>query len=100
MIKRVPKIVGGLLAEKFAKKLHERSMHIPAAKGSLEINLVTSWNEQCGIATYSAFLSEELKKNAKLYIACLTKKNALNPYYLILGYKVGRSQDLVHVQFE
>jgi glycosyltransferase involved in cell wall biosynthesis len=100
MIKRAPKKVGKLLAGKFAKKLHERSMHTPGNIDSLSINLVSSWNEQCGIATYSAFLSEELKKKVKLYIACLPKKKALNPYFTILGYTAGRSHDIVHVQFE
>ena len=100
MIKRTPKIVGSLLARKFVKKLNERHMHIPAVNNFFAINLVTSWNKQCGIATYSAFLAEELKKKVKLYITCLPKKNALNPYFMILGYRVGRSHDIVHVQFE
>lgn len=100
MIKSVSKIVGSLLAEKFVKKLHERPLHTPHDNSSLAINLVTSWNKQCGIATYSAFLAEELKKTVKLYITSLPNKNALNPYFMVLGYRVGRSQDLVHVQFE
>ena len=100
MIKRVPKIVGSLLARKFVKKLHERHIHVPADISPLAINLVTSWNKQCGIATYSTFLAEELKKKVKLYITCLPKKNALNPYFMILGYRAGRSHDIVHVQFE
>ena len=100
MIKRIPKKMGRLLAGKFVKKLHERRMHVPADNNSLAINLVTSWDKQCGIATYSAFLAEELRKNAKVYIAGLPKKHALNPYYAILGHEVARSQDIIHVQFE
>ena len=100
MIKLTAKIVGLLLIGKLAKKLHERPMYIPDANHALSINLVTSWNKQCGIATYSSFLTEELKKNAKVYITSLHKKIVLNPYFLILGYRVGRSQDIVHVQFE
>ena len=100
MIKRIQKRVGSLLARKFVKKLYDRHMHIPDANSSLAINLVTSWNKQCGIATYSAFLAEELKKTVKVYITSLPKKNALNPYFMILGYRVGHSHDLVHVQFE
>ena len=100
MIKRIPKKLGRLLAGKFVKKLHERRMHVPADNDSLAINLVTSWDKQCGIATYSAFLAEELKKEAKVYITSLPKKHALNPYFMILGYNVAHSQDIVHVQFE
>ena len=100
MIKSTAKKVGNLVARRFVKKLHERSMHRPAANNFFAANLVTSWNKQCGIATYSAFLAEELKKNVKLYITDLPDKHALNPYFIILGYRVGRSQDLVHVQFE
>ncbi len=100
MIKRIPKKVGRLLAGKFVKKLHERRMHVPADNNSLAVNLVTSWDKQCGIATYSAFLAEELKTEAKVYITSLPKKHALNPYFVMLGYNVAHSQDLVHVQFE
>jgi len=100
MIKSVPKKLGSLLAGKFAKNLHQRHKHVPNIEGPLEINLVTSWNKQCGIATYSAFLAEELQKKVKLYVTSLPTKNALNPCFKILGYSVGSSHDLVHVQFE
>ena len=100
MIKRIPKKLGRLLAGKFVKKLHERRMHVPADNNSLAVNLVTAWDKQCGIATYSAFLAEELKREAKVYVSSLPKKHALNPYFAILGYNVGHSQDIVHVQFE
>src|SRR4030042_6816914 len=100
MIKIVPKKLGSLLVAKFAKKLYQRHMHTPHVEGSLEINLVTSWNKQCGIATYSTFLAEELQKKVKLYITSLPNKNAINPCFKILGYSVGSSHDLVHVQFE
>ena len=100
MVKHTLKIVGSFLAKKFVKKLHERQMYLPNTIHSLSIDLVTSWNKQCGIATYSAFLANELRKNVKVYITNLSKKNALNPYFLILGYRVGRSQDIVHIQFE
>ncbi len=100
MFKSVPKKLGNLVAGKFAKKLNQRHKHAPRAKSQLEINLVTSWNTQCGIANYSAFLAEELRKKVKLFITILPEKNALNPSFMILGYRVGRSNDLVHVQFE
>ena len=100
MIKSVPKKLGSLFDAKFAKKLHQRHRHTPNVEGSLEINLVTSWNKQCGIATYSTFLAEELQKKVNLYITNLPTKNALNPCFKILGYSVGSSHDLVHIQFE
>jgi glycosyltransferase involved in cell wall biosynthesis len=100
MIKPTPKKLGRLLAGKIVKKLHERHKHVPTDNSSLAINLVTSWDKQCGIATYSTFLAEELKRETKVYITSLPKKFALNPYFVILGYNVAHSQDIVHVQFE
>jgi glycosyltransferase involved in cell wall biosynthesis len=99
-IKQIPKKLGSLLAREFFKKFKQRHMHIPLDNNSLSINFVTSWNKQCGIATYSAFLAEELKKNVHLYITALPKENPLSLYFFIQGYEVARSQDLVHVQFE
>jgi glycosyltransferase involved in cell wall biosynthesis len=100
MIKHIPKKLGILLAKEFFKKFKKRHISVPLDSKSLSINLVTSWDKQCGIATYSAFLAEELKKNVHLYITVLPKKNALSLYFFIQGYEVARSQDLVHVQFE
>jgi glycosyltransferase involved in cell wall biosynthesis len=100
MIKQTPKKLGRLIAREFFKKFKQRHMHISPDNNSLSINLVTSWDKQCGIATYSAFLAEELKKNVHLYITALPKKNPLSLYFFMQGYEVARSQDLVHVQFE
>jgi glycosyltransferase involved in cell wall biosynthesis len=100
MIKSVPKKMGSLLIAKVAKRLHHRHNHALNIEGSLEINLVTTWNKKCGISTYSTFLAEELQKKVKLYITNLPTKNAVNPCFKILGYIVGSSHDLVHVQFE
>jgi glycosyltransferase involved in cell wall biosynthesis len=94
------KTLGRIVAAKSAKKIHDRKMHVPTNPKSLEVNLVTSWDERCGIATYSAFLAQELGKNAKVYVTGLQKKNALSPYFAMLGLRVARSHDLVHVQFE
>jgi glycosyltransferase involved in cell wall biosynthesis len=99
-IKRIPKKLGSLLAKEFFKRIKKRQIRIPIDTNSLSINLVTSWDKQCGIAAYSAFLAEELKKNVHLYITALHMKNALSPYFFIQGYEDARSQDLVHVQFE
>lgn len=100
MIESTAKKMGNLISRIFIKKLHKRKIHKPSVNNFLAINLVASWNKQCGISTYSAFLAEELKNNTKLYITKVPSKNALNPYFTILGYLVGRSLDLVHVQFE
>ena len=100
MIKSTAKKVGNLIARRFIKKLHKRKIHKPSVNKFFNINLVASWNNQCGISTYSAFLAEELKRNTKLYITSVPRKNALNPYFAILGNLVGRSLDLVHIQFE
>lgn len=70
-------------------------------KGNVpSVTLVTSWSKQCGIATYSEFLAQELKKITELYVCEVPSKNALNPLYKTMGYSVGHSNDLVHVQFE
>ncbi|MGD6807230.1 MAG: glycosyltransferase [Candidatus Bathyarchaeia archaeon] len=66
----------------------------------MKINFVTSWGKECGIATYTFFLVQELRKIMGGYVTPVPKTNALNPYFKILGYRVGRSQDLVHIQFE
>jgi glycosyltransferase involved in cell wall biosynthesis len=100
MIKKIPKKLGSIFATEFFKKFTQRHMHIPLDNSSISINLVTSWDKQCGISTYSAFLAHELKKNVHLYITTLHKKNALSPYFFVQGYEAARSQDLVHVQFE
>ncbi len=100
IIKSGPKKLRRIFAAKVVKELHKRHKHAPKDAGQLEVNLVTSWNKQCGIATYSAFLAEELRKKVKLFVTSLAEKNALNPYFIILGYRVGHSNDLVHVQFE
>jgi glycosyltransferase involved in cell wall biosynthesis len=63
------------------------------------INLVTTWNIRCGIAAYSAFLVAELKRNAKIRIVRVSDAYTFSPYFLVLGFKTGRSHDLVHVQF-
>ena len=100
MMKFAPKKLGNIVEGEFYKRLHGRRRYSLKAQGQLEINLVTSWNKQCGIATYSTFLAEELRKKVKLFITSLPDKNALNPYFLISGYRAGRSNDLINVQFE
>ena len=100
MIKHVPRTMEIFIAEKFANKFRNNQNASYGSNNYLSINLVTSWNKQCGIAAYSSFLAEELRKRVKLYVTILPDRNGLNPYFMILGYKVGRSNDLVHIQFE
>ena len=64
------------------------------------VNLVTTWNTHCGIASYSAFLEAELKERVAVRIITIPDRFALSPYFFILGVKTGKSKDLVHVQFE
>jgi glycosyltransferase involved in cell wall biosynthesis len=96
IVKRLEETTKRIIVKRLIKK---RRFIIPA-DDALAVNLVSSWDKKCGIATYSAFLAEELRKRSKVYVTVLPDKPALNPYFLMLGYKVGRSQDLVHVQFE
>jgi glycosyltransferase involved in cell wall biosynthesis len=100
MISGLPKKVGKRLADRFVIKLHGRQMHVQAPNSQLRLNLVTSWNKRCGIATYSKFLAAELKKNVKVYVTELPQKNGYNPVFKFLGCSAGQSLDLVHIQFE
>jgi len=67
-----------------------------------KITIVSTWNERCGIADYSAFLANELrKKSIRLYITPISRNLKMNPmYFFILGYKAGKCCDVVHIQFE
>ena len=95
---KIAKSAGNRLVEKIAKRHRKRQRQV--SSGELSVNLVTSWNKQCGIATYSEFLARELKKTVRVFVIDLPDKNALSPYFTVLGRMVGGSQDLVHVQFE
>jgi glycosyltransferase involved in cell wall biosynthesis len=99
MVENIAKSVGLILMESF-KKLNRQKMHAPDNPLLLEINLVTSWDRQCGIATYSAFFSEELSKKARVFVTEIRKNFAFSPYFALLGYRVAHSHDIVHVQFE
>jgi glycosyltransferase involved in cell wall biosynthesis len=61
--------------------------------------MVTSWDKRCGIFAYSKFLSAELKKNTILRIVEIPEGYALSPRLFVLGFRTGRSNALVHVQF-
>jgi glycosyltransferase involved in cell wall biosynthesis len=96
---RLAKTTGNIFVEKIVNR-HLKHLKYVSSREFLSVNLATSWNRQCGIATYSEFLAGELKKVAKVYVIDLLSKNALNPYFKILGRSVGSTHDLVHVQFE
>jgi glycosyltransferase involved in cell wall biosynthesis len=65
------------------------------------INLVTTWNERCGVASYSSFLVNELKRKLKMHVVQISETSPLNfIYFFVQGIKAGKSCDIVHVQFE
>lgn len=99
MVKRIVKRMAGLLIRRVFPKLRART--VPAISVNLEstVNLVTSWNTPCGIAAYSAFLAAELKRSAKTRIVSVTDNRTLSPYYFVRGFILGRSNNIVHVQF-
>jgi glycosyltransferase involved in cell wall biosynthesis len=46
------------------------------------------------------FLAQELKKITNLYVTEIPARRTLNPIFKTLGYTIGHTNDLVHVQFE
>jgi glycosyltransferase involved in cell wall biosynthesis len=63
------------------------------------VDVVTTWNERCGIAAYSDYLIAELKKSTQIRIVTVPHVSAFSPYFLVLGFKTGRTSSLIHVQF-
>jgi glycosyltransferase involved in cell wall biosynthesis len=63
------------------------------------VHMVTSWNKRCGVFAYSRYLAAELKKITTLSIIDIPEDHVLSPYFFVLGFKTGRSNSLVHVQF-
>jgi len=79
-----------------ARKVLDKTIYTPP-----RINLVTTWNTRCGVATYSAFLANELKRNLKVRIVQMPEISKLNMIYIfLLGIKAGTECDVVHVQFQ
>jgi glycosyltransferase involved in cell wall biosynthesis len=89
-----------LLIAKILQRRKARRMHTVGDGNRLAVNLVTSWDRHCGIATYSEYLAKELAHSSNVYVIELTQINGVNPYFKILGLQVGCSRDIVHVQFE
>ena len=99
MAKRIVKKMLRLLASRVLHKLRARRVPTLSVHTKPIVNLVTTWNIRCGIAAYSAFLVAELKRNAKIRIVRVSGAHAFSPYFFVLGFKTGRSHDIVHVQF-
>jgi glycosyltransferase involved in cell wall biosynthesis len=100
MIKRIARRMAGILLRTIFPKFRRKSTPKENLSPKPSINLVTTWNTHCGIATYSAFLADELKKTADLRIVKITSDHVFSPYFFMLGLKAGRSNDLVHVELE
>ena len=94
------KQIGNAVLRAFLSGRQKHPMHTANPNLPTEVNLATSWDKQCGIATYSAYLSNELKKKSKVYVTTLPTANALSFRFGTLGYSIGHSHDIVHVQFE
>lgn len=99
MIRTAKKAVDTLI-ELIVRCRQTKQVHSINSDEKLAVNLISSWDKQCGIATYSVYLAGELKKISNVFVTALPKKNPLGIYFKMLGYMVGRSHDLVHVQFE
>lgn len=99
MVKRIVKKMLRLFASCVFRKLRARRVPTMSVHTKPIVNLVTTWNIRCGIAAYSAFLVAELKRNARIRIVRVSNTYTLSPYFLVLGFKTGRSHELVHVQF-
>jgi glycosyltransferase involved in cell wall biosynthesis len=99
MVKRIVKKMSGLFVRRIFPKL--RDCNVPSVRVHPEPTeyLVTTWNTRCGIAVYSAFLAAELKRIAKIRVVSVTDNHTLSPYFFVLGFTTGRSNNIVHVQF-
>jgi glycosyltransferase involved in cell wall biosynthesis len=91
---------GKNVMEGFFSRRRRRKMHQPKQGAAFEVNLVTSWNRQCGIATYTQYLAAELAKTCKVTVTPLPDKNPAGAFYKLLGYNAAHHGDVVHVQFE
>jgi len=99
MVKRILKRMAGLLVRLLFPKLRARRMPPISVHPEPTVNLVTSWNTPCGIAAYSAFLAAELKRLTETRIVSITSNRVFSPYYFVRGFTLGRSNNIVHVQF-
>lgn len=84
-----------------ARKTNTNRVSINKFQPQPTINLVTTWNARCGIASYSASLANELRKLSKVYITKVLETQKLNfARFFVLGVEAGRLSDVVHVQCE
>lgn len=99
MVRQIVKKMLSLLASRVFRKLRVRGAFTISVHDEPAVDLVTTWNARCGIAAYSAFLTTELKRSARIRIIRVSDAHVLSPYFFVLGFETGRSQKLVHVQF-
>ncbi len=67
----------------------------------VRVNMATVWNTKCGIAYYSRFLMEEMKKITVLRLVQLpSQKSPSLVQMFVLGLKTGRNCDIAHIQLE
>jgi len=84
-----------------ARKANANRVSINRFHAQPTINLVTTWNTRCGIATYSASLANELRKLSKIYITRVSETRKLNFItFFVLGIQAGNLSEVVHVQHE
>ena len=98
MAKRVIKKIVGRLVRRMLPKLAHSASKVKV-HDKFEVYLVSSWNTRCGIAAYSGFLAEELKKIVNLRVINVAKSRVFSPYLFILGYEAAKSNKIVQVQF-
>ncbi len=99
MVNRIVKKALRFLARSLFPKLKACEVPIVSVHTEPTVDLVTTWDARCGIAAYSAFLVAELKKHVKIRIVEVSDAHVFSPYFLILGYRTGKSPNLIHVQF-
>ncbi len=89
--------IGQLVRHIFPKLAHRQ--HKISVHDDYEVCLVTTWSNRCGIAAYSAFLANELKRSVSLRLINVANGRPLSPHFFILGFEASRSNRIVHVQF-
>lgn len=65
----------------------------------MKVDMLTTWGIKCGVATYSSFLVNELRKCIDLSIIPLKNPDSINPLYFIKLARIAKKNaDIVHVQ--
>ncbi|MBI5680686.1 MAG: glycosyltransferase [Methanobacterium sp.] len=68
----------------------------------IKVNFITTWGTKCGIADYSEYLVNALKKceNLKISIVQIKKPNIHNPFYFIKLLNKVKKFEITHVQYQ